>query len=70
MYVCAVNACSKAGDTIYGGNSLLVNPWGDELCHLNEGETIGYGNIDVSIIKDIRESINVFRDRKPNLYKL
>lgn len=70
MYVCAVNACSKTENTIYGGNSLLVNPWGDELCHLNEKESIGYGNIDVSIIKDIRESINVFRDRKPNLYKL
>lgn len=70
MYVCAVNACSKAGDTIYGGNSLLVDPWGEELCHLDESERIGYGTIDVSTIKRIRESINVFRDRKPNLYKL
>lgn len=70
MYVCAVNACSKAGDTIFGGNSLLINPWGEEICHLDEAEEVQFGTVDLSIIKDIRESINVFRDRKLSLYEL
>jgi len=70
MYVCAVNACSTVGETKFAGNSLLINPWGEELCHLGETEECSTGEIDLSIIKDIRENINVFRDRKPNLYKL
>ncbi len=69
MFVCAVNASSTDGDTKYGGNSILLDPWGEEICHLGEDESIGYGDVDLDIIKDIRASINVFRDRKPELYK-
>lgn len=70
MFVCAVNACGFAGATKYGGNSLLVNPWGEEICHLGTEEEIQTGEIDMDIIQGIRESINIFRDRKPDYYKL
>jgi len=68
MVFCAVNGCGKAGETQYGGNSLLLSPWGEEICHLGESEEIQTGEIDMGVIRDIRESINVFRDRKPWLY--
>ena len=48
----------------------MINPWGEEICHLDEAEEVQFGTVDLSIIKDIRESINVFRDRKPSLYEL
>ena len=70
MYVCAVNGCGWAGETRYGGNSVLISPWGEEIIHLGAEETIGTGEIDLSVIRDIRNSINVFRARKPALYKL
>lgn len=70
MYVCAVNECGMAGETKNGGHSLLVSPWGEELCHLGEEEAIGQGVIDMSVIAGIREGINVFRDRRPELYKI
>lgn len=70
MYLCAVNGCGYAGDTKYGGNSLLISPWGDEILHLGEHEEIQTGEIDLDIIAGIRESINVFRDRKPKYYRL
>lgn len=70
MFVCAVNGCGYAGETKYGGNSLLVNPWGEEICHLGTEEEIQAGEIDLDIIQGIRESINIFRDRKPEYYKL
>lgn len=70
MFVCAVNACGYAGATKYGGNSLLVNPWGEEICHLGTEEEIQTGEIDMEIIQGIRQSINIFRDRKPECYKL
>lgn len=70
MFVCAVNACGYAGPTKYGGNSLLVNPWGEEICHLGIEEEIQTGEIDMDIIQGIRQSINIFRDRKPEYYKI
>lgn len=68
MFVCAVNACGYAGEVKYGGNSLLVNPWGEEICHLGAEEEIQAAEIDMGIIQGIRESINIFRDRKPEYY--
>lgn len=70
MYVCAVNGCGYAGETKYGGNSVLISPWGEEIVHLGTEAAIGTGEIDLSVIEDIRTSINVFRDRQPSLYKI
>ncbi len=70
MYFCAVNECGRAGETKYGGHSLLFSPWGEELLHLGEEEEIRTGMIDTDVIAGIRESINVFRDRRPELYCL
>lgn len=68
MYFCAVNECGMAGQTKFGGNSLLLSPWGEEICHLGESEEIRTGEIDLDVIRGIREGINVFRDRRPELY--
>lgn len=70
MYVCAVNECGLAGDTKYAGHSLLLSPWGEELCHLGENEEIRSGVIDTDVIAGIRSGINVFRDRRPELYHI
>ncbi len=70
MFVCAVNGCGYAGETKYGGNSMLLNPWGETICHLGTEEEIQTGEIDMAIIQGIRESINIFRDRKPEYYKV
>lgn len=68
MYFCAVNECGKAGATQYGGNSLMISPLGEEMAHLGEGEELATVEIDTEVIQGIRESINVFRDRRPELY--
>ncbi len=68
MYFCAVNECGKAGATQYGGNSLIISPLGEEMAHLGEGEDMATVEIDTDVIQGIRESINVFRDRRPELY--
>ena len=69
IYVCAVNACGYAGKTKYGGNSLLIDPLGKEICHLGTDEAVVSGEIDTAIIDGIRKSINVYHDRKPECYK-
>ncbi len=68
MYFCAVNECGKADATQFGGNSLMISPLGEEMAHLGEGEEIATVEIDTDVIQGIRESINVFRDRRPEFY--
>ncbi len=70
LFVCAVNACGTAGDTKFAGNSLLIDPWGEAVCHLGPCEEVRTVSINMSVLKNIRESINVFRDRRPDLYEL
>lgn len=70
MFVVCCNACGKAGETVFGGNSIIVEPWGNELAIAGEGEEIITSVLDYSVIKNIRESINVFRDRRPEIYDI
>ena len=53
-----------------GGHSAVIDPWGEYLARAGDGEEIITGNADFSVIEGIRSSINVFRDRRPELYHI
>lgn len=68
MFVAVCNSCGKAEKTVFGGNSRIIDPWGNILASAGKDETVITADCDFSIIKQIRESINVFNDRRPELY--
>ncbi|MDO4487968.1 MAG: carbon-nitrogen family hydrolase [Eubacteriales bacterium] len=68
MFTVGCNSCGSAGETVYGGGSVIFDPWGRELICAGEHEESISADCDMSIIKGIRESINVFRDRRPEMY--
>ncbi|MEK6266795.1 MAG: carbon-nitrogen family hydrolase [Clostridium sp.] len=70
FFVACVNGCGSAGATKYGGNSMLIDPWGEVLLNAGDEENVVSGLLDLEVIEDIRERINIFRDRKPELYKI
>ncbi len=71
MFVVCCNSAGKAGETVYGGNSSVTDPWGTVIAHAKDNsQEIVYAECDTSILKGIRESINVFADRRPQLYKV
>ena len=49
---------------------MIIDPWGEVLAEGGDGEVVVTGEIDLSVIDDIRSRINVFRDRRPELYQL
>lgn len=69
MFVVCVNSVGTAETMKFAGHSSIIDPWGEYIIVPDSNEGIKTGEIDLSVIKDIRESINVFRDRKPELYK-
>ena len=68
IYVCSVNSCAHAGDVKFGGKSVIISPWGEILAEAGEDEQIICVNLDLSVLTDIRNSINVYNDRRPELY--
>lgn len=70
MFVVCCNSCGTAGETVYGGNSAIIDPLGETLVLAGENEEIITAECDNSILKSIRETINVFANRRTELYKL
>lgn len=70
MFAVCCNSCGRAEDTIYGGCSSIVDPWGQTLALAGEKEEIISASCDLDVIEGIRTSINVFADRRPELYHL
>ena len=68
MFVACCNSCGKAGETVYGGHSFVADPLGVTAAKADENESIVYADCDTAPLQKIRETINVFRDRRPELY--
>jgi len=70
MFVVCCNSCGAAEGAVYGGDSAMIDPRGETLVRAGECEQIIASNLDLTILQDIRSSIHVFRDRRPELYRL
>ena len=68
MFVICCNSCGRAPGTQFGGCSAVYDPLGNELAKAGTEEEILFADCDTGVIRDIRETINVFRDRRPELY--
>lgn len=68
---CYVVACNRVGSdpaNTFAGHSMIIDPWGDILCEASEDEEILTGDIDLHKVREIREQIPIFSDRRPELY--
>lgn len=70
MFVVCCNSCGTAGETVYGGNSAVIDPLGKTLTLSRETEIIVSANLNMQILETIRSNIPVFQDRRPKLYQL
>ncbi len=70
MFVVCCNSCGVAGETVYGGNSAIIDPWGETIALAGETEEILSTECDLKVLDSIRSTIPVFRDRRPELYNI
>ncbi|MHA6534476.1 carbon-nitrogen family hydrolase [Paenibacillus sp. BAC0078] len=69
---CYVVACNRAGDdpaNTFAGHSMIIDPWGEIVCEASEGEEIVSGDIHLSKVREVRQQIPIFADRRPELYR-
>lgn len=70
MFVVCCNSCGIAGDTVFGGNSAVINPLGETLMLAGEAEEIISAVCDMDMLFDIRSNMRVYRDRRQELYSV
>ena len=69
IFVAAANGSGTFEETFQlAGNSCIIDPWGELLARAGEEETILHANLKTAIRSQIRESMDIFADRRPELY--
>lgn len=68
MYVVCCNSCGIADKTVYGGNSAVIDPYGNTMALASDKEEIITAECDMTVLDRIRASIPVFCDRRSELY--
>ncbi|GAA0403744.1 carbon-nitrogen family hydrolase [Paenibacillus motobuensis] len=70
MYVIACNTTGRNGDDYFFGHSAIIDPWGEWIAEGGETEGIITGQLDLTLVHQVRERIPVFKDRRPSAYEL
>ncbi|MDO4855255.1 MAG: carbon-nitrogen family hydrolase [Limosilactobacillus gorillae] len=68
-FVVAVNQTGADSNNRFGGQSLVIDPWGKILFEANDATGLSYVDFDPEEVYSIRGSIPVFSDRRPDLYQ-
>lgn len=67
-----VVSCNNVGEheqVEYGGNSKVIDPWGNTIISGEKIEQTLMAQLNISEVKEIREKVPVFKSRVPHLYR-
>lgn len=68
MFVAACNKVGTTDGTLFGGHSMVVDPWGKILYQGGMTEDFTFVEIDTSKVKKARDFLRVFEMRRPEFY--
>ena len=67
-FVIATNSCGETGGTVFGGHSMIIDPWGQVIVEAGADECLLTAEIDLDEVDRVRRAIPVFEDRRPDAY--
>ena len=67
-FIVAVNRIGRDPKNEFGGSSMIIAPWGEVRLDMAQEEGIGYAEIDLGEVEEVRKRIPVFEDRRVALY--
>lgn len=67
-YIVACNAVGDTGGTVFGGHSMVIDPWGKIIIEAGETPQLVTTEIELETVEEVRKRIPVFEDRRPELY--
>lgn len=63
-YVVGCNRVGEGGGLVYGGDSCVIGPFGEEIAVANNGETILYAEISADDVARTRDRFRFLQDRR------
>lgn len=66
-YVLGINRVGRDPKTNYSGDTIAIDPFGEEIGKLSYIEGLLFVNVDQGKVKEVREKFPVFKDRRINL---
>lgn len=66
-----VIGCNRVGEyngTVYGGHSMIVDPWGEVVIEAGLDETMLTVRINLDLVAEVQQRLPVAQDRRPNVY--
>ncbi|MTD31043.1 carbon-nitrogen family hydrolase [Planomicrobium sp. YIM 101495] len=67
-FIVASNRIGADPKNAFGGSSMVIAPWGEVRLDMGMQEGIGYADIDIAEVDEVRMRIPVFDDRRVALY--
>lgn len=67
-YIIACNAVGETGDTVFGGHSMIVDPWGKVVVEAGETPQLVTADIELEEVDRVRQKIPVFDDIRDDIY--
>ncbi|ANU27228.1 carbon-nitrogen family hydrolase [Planococcus versutus] len=67
-FVVGVNRIGSDPKNVFGGSTIVIAPWGEVRLDMKKEEGIGYVEIDLEEVEEVRKRIPVFEDRREKLY--
>ena len=68
-YIIATNSTGETGDTVFGGHSMIVDPWGKIVIEAGDEPMLVTADIETERVAQVRRQIPVFDDRRPETYE-
>lgn len=68
-YVIACNSAGKSGETVFGGHSMIIDPWGKIVVEAGENPQLITATIDLDLVDEARRKIPVFEDIRQDIYQ-
>lgn len=65
---CFVIAPGQVGN-IYIGHSMVVDPFGRVAVHMGERQGLGMVDVDLAVVKDVREKLPLLKNRRADIYR-
>ena len=68
-FIVASNRVGSDPNNEFGGSSMIIAPWGEIRLDMKNEQGIGYAELDLNEVEEVRKRIPVFEDRRVNMYK-
>lgn len=68
MFVVTANCAGRQPTMKCAGHSAIIDPWGEFMAEAGEEPAVLTAELNLDVQREIREKLNVFADRRPELY--